>query len=60
MKTCLPKKQMMAKKQSKSYSNLPKPQKACNVLNLSDKVKVLDLVKGSMSLVEAGQYYGEK
>jgi hypothetical protein len=30
-----------------------------NVLNLSDKMKILDMLKGSMSLVEVGQSYGE-
>jgi hypothetical protein len=29
------------------------------VLNLSDKVKILDLLKGSMSLAEAERYKGK-
>jgi hypothetical protein len=29
------------------------------VLNLSDKVKILDLLKGSLSLVEVLWYYGK-
>jgi hypothetical protein len=31
-----------------------KPKRAPNVLDLSDKVKSLDLLKGSMSLAEVG------
>jgi hypothetical protein len=30
------------------------------VINLRDKVKILDVLKGSMPLVEAGWYYGKK
>jgi hypothetical protein len=30
-----------------------------NVLNLSDKVTVLDLLEGGISLVEIGQHYGK-
>jgi hypothetical protein len=29
------------------------------VLNLSDKIKILDLLEGNMSLTKVGQYYGE-
>jgi hypothetical protein len=29
------------------------------MLNLSDKVKILDLFKGGMSLAEVGQYSGK-
>jgi hypothetical protein len=29
------------------------------VLNLNDKVKFLDLLKGSMSLAEVGHHYGK-
>jgi hypothetical protein len=42
------------KKQGKSYGNSPMPKRACNVLNLSDKVKILDFLKGGMSLGEVG------
>jgi hypothetical protein len=53
----LPKKQI----QVKVMVVLP-CQKAYNVLVLTliDKVKILDLLKGSMSSVEAGQHYGGK
>jgi hypothetical protein len=30
------------------------------VLNLGDKVKILDLFKGDMSLEEVGWHFGEK
>jgi hypothetical protein len=30
-----------------------------NVLNLSDKVKILDLLKGSSSLEEVGEHCGK-
>jgi hypothetical protein len=39
-------------KQGKSCDNPPKSKRAHNVLNLSDKVKTLHLLKGSLSLVE--------
>jgi hypothetical protein len=38
---------------------LPSQKREPNVLDLSDKVKILDMLKGSMSLVEAGWCYGE-
>jgi hypothetical protein len=38
---------MLPKKQSKSYDNPPKSKMVCNVLNLSDNVKILGLLKGS-------------
>jgi hypothetical protein len=34
-----------------------KPQ--CNELNFSDEVKILNLLKGSMALVEVGWCYGK-
>jgi hypothetical protein len=40
-----PKKHRVPKKQSKSYDYPPKPKGACNLLNLSNKVKTLDLLK---------------
>jgi hypothetical protein len=41
-------------KQGTSYSHPMKQRWAQNMLNLSDKVKILDLLKGVMSLVEVG------
>jgi hypothetical protein len=38
----------------------PKQDKSkVNVLNLSEKLKILHLLKGGMSLVEAGKQYGK-
>jgi hypothetical protein len=54
-----PQKQMVLKRQGRSYGNPSKPKGAHNVLNLNDKVKFLDLLKGSMSLAEVGQHYGK-
>jgi hypothetical protein len=34
-------------------------QRAWNVLNLSDKVRILDSLKGNMSLVEVGGIMGK-
>jgi hypothetical protein len=53
-----PQKQKVPKKQGKSYDTPYKPKRACNVL-LSDKMKILDLLKFSKSLVEVGQSYGK-
>jgi hypothetical protein len=36
------------------------PKRASNILNLSDRVKISYLLKGSMSLVEVGLHYGKK
>jgi hypothetical protein len=44
MKICFPKKQMVPKSKAK-----------VNVHNLSGKVKILDVLKGGMSLAEVGQ-----
>jgi hypothetical protein len=52
-------KKKKAYKQGKSNSSSPKSKKTCNVLNLSDQVKILYLLKGSMSLVQAGLHYGK-
>jgi hypothetical protein len=38
---------------------LSSQKRACNVPQLSDKVKIWALLKGGMSLPEAGQNYGE-
>jgi hypothetical protein len=35
----------------KSYANVPKPKKARNLLNLGDRVKIWDLLKGSIAYV---------
>jgi hypothetical protein len=50
---------MVPKKQGKSYGSPANPQKACNVLNLSDKVKILGLLKGDMFLVEVRRHCGK-
>jgi hypothetical protein len=54
------KSKLFPKKQGKSYDNPPKPKRACNVLNLSDKVYILDLLKDSLSLADVRQCYGKK
>jgi hypothetical protein len=41
-----PQKQMLTKKQGKWYGNPHKPESTCSVINLSDEVKFLDLLKG--------------
>jgi hypothetical protein len=38
---------------------LPNPKRAHTVLNLSDKMKIRDVLKGSMSLVVVGLCYGK-
>jgi hypothetical protein len=49
---------MVPKNESKSYGKPPKPKKkACTVFNLSDTVKILDLLKGGMSLVKVGWWW---
>jgi hypothetical protein len=48
----LPPKLIMPKKQGKSYDNPLKTKRGHNVLNLSDKGKSLELLKGSFSLPE--------
>jgi hypothetical protein len=48
MKICLPKSKWCTKSKVNIY-----------VLNLSDKVKILDLLTGNMSLVGVGWYYGK-
>jgi hypothetical protein len=50
---------MVPKKQGKSYGNPLKPKRACTEFDLDDKVKILDLWEGDMSLTEAGWCYGE-
>jgi hypothetical protein len=37
----------------------PTSQLKVNILNLSDKMKILDLLKGGMSLVGAAQHFGK-
>jgi hypothetical protein len=46
---------LVPKNQGKSSP--PKPKRAYNVLNLSDKVKIWDLWKGDMPIVEVGWCY---
>jgi hypothetical protein len=46
------KKKMVSKKQGKNNGSSPNPKKSHTALNLSDKVKILDLLKGAMSFVE--------
>jgi hypothetical protein len=58
VKICLPKSKWCQEKQGKNYSNTPKPQRAHNVLNLSDEVKILDFLKGGLSLMEDRWGYG--
>jgi hypothetical protein len=41
---------MLPKNQDKSYGNSLKPKSACSIFNLNDEVKILDLLKGSISL----------
>jgi hypothetical protein len=48
------------KSASQNANGTQKSKVKVNVHNFSDKVKSLDLLRGSMSLVEFGQYYGEK
>jgi hypothetical protein len=50
---------MLPSKQGKSYGDPPKPNRVPQVLNLCDKVKILGLLKGGMSLVEVRWYYGK-
>jgi hypothetical protein len=45
-------------KQGKSCSNPPKPKRSYRMLNVSDRVNILGLLKGGMS-VEVGQCYGK-
>jgi hypothetical protein len=52
-----PKEQMALQKQGKHYGNLSMSKSACNVLYLNDKVKILDMWKGSMSLGKVGWHY---
>jgi hypothetical protein len=59
VKICLLKSKWFPQKQGKSYDNSPKPKRAHNVLNLSDKVNFLDLLKDNMSLGEVRLCYGE-
>jgi hypothetical protein len=54
-----PPKQMVFKRQGKSYGNPPKTKRQEMCLN-EDKVKILDLLKGSMSLAVVGLYYRKK
>jgi hypothetical protein len=35
------------------------PKSEVNVLNLNDRVNILDLLKGNMSLMEVGWHYGK-
>jgi hypothetical protein len=46
------KKQMVPQMQFKSHLNSPKLKRTGNVLNLSDKLKILDLLKSDMYLIE--------
>jgi hypothetical protein len=46
--------------QSKSYGNIPKLKRANNVLTLCDKVKILDLLNSSLSLMESWAVLWEK
>jgi hypothetical protein len=59
LKICLSKRKWYPKKPGKTYGNPPKPKRAHNVINLSDKMKILDLLKGGMSLVEVGLCCGK-
>lgn len=45
---------MFPKKQGKSYGTSPKSKAACDALNLSNKITILDPLKGSVSLGEVG------
>jgi hypothetical protein len=47
----------LSPKQGESYGNPQKPSRAYNELNLNDKVKFLDLLKGSTSLAEVDLVY---
>jgi hypothetical protein len=52
VKICLPK----SKWYTKSKVILPNQKRVYNVLNLSDKVKILDVLNGGMPLPEVGCY----
>jgi hypothetical protein len=56
----LPNSKRCSKKRGKSYTDPPKPKRTCNVLNLSNEAKLLDLLKGGTSLAEVGQHCGKK
>jgi hypothetical protein len=51
---------IVPKKQNKSFGNSPKPNKVHDIFTLSDKTKILGLVKDNMFLVKVGQFYRKK
>jgi hypothetical protein len=52
---CLPQSRTVPPKQGKSDGNPPKPKGARDVLNQSEKVEIVDLLTGGMSVAEAGR-----
>jgi hypothetical protein len=52
-----PQKQMVSKSKIKVMSILPSKNREYNVLNLSDEIKILCLLKGGISLAKVGRHY---
>jgi hypothetical protein len=55
-----PQKQMVSKSKIKVMSILPSKKREYNVLNLSDEIKILCLLKGGISLAKVGRHYRKK